>query len=180
MNRGPTLLAMARGALLQALGGPAAEERREPWLAEPGACFVTLRKDGELRGCVGSIQARRSLGEDVVENAHCAAFRDPRFSPLMRSELDHTRIEVSLLSALERLEAASEEEAIAQLRPGVDGVVLRWGVRQATFIPKMWEQLPDPATFLAYLRAKAGLPRAEWVAGTRLSRFTALLWEEQE
>ena len=87
---------------------------------------------------------------------------------------------MSLLSPLELLEALTEEEAISKLRPGVDGVVLRWGARQATFIPKMWEMLPAPVDFLAHLRAKAGLPRAQWLEGTRLSRFTAERWEEPE
>lgn len=180
-QEGSMLLSLARGSLVEALGGPPLTKPQAEWLEKPGACFVTLRKkDGELRGCVGSIQARRPIGDDVVENAQAAAFQDPRFPPLERFELDETVIEVSVLSPLEPIEADSEEEAIAKLRPGVDGVLLRWGTRQATFIPKMWEQLPDPKLFLSYLRAKAGLPRWEWLPGTRLSRFTARCWEEDE
>lgn len=178
MMRGITLLALARASVEESLNGPRVQVPPEPWLAEPGACFVTLRKDGELRGCIGSIEAHRSLSEDVLENARNAAHRDPRFSPLQRNELDAVRFEVSLLSALERVEAETQQEAIAKLRPCVDGVVLQWGPHRGVFIPKMWEQLPDPVEFLSFLRRKAGLPRSEWLSGTRLWRFTAENWAE--
>jgi hypothetical protein len=152
----------------------------EPWLIAPGACFVTLKKRGELRGCIGSLEARRSLGQDVVENAKSAAHRDPRFSPLRRNELDQVRFEVSLLSPMERLEAETEQEALEKLRPGVDGVLLQWGTYRGVFIPKMWGMLPTPTEFLAVLRRKAGLPSTEWRSGTRLWRFTARDWVEPE
>jgi hypothetical protein len=178
MMRGLTLLALARAAVDESLDGPKVQVPREPWLAQPGACFVTLRKDGELRGCIGSIEAHRPLSEDVLENARGAAHRDPRFPPLRRNELDAVRFEVSLLSALERVEVETEQEALEKLRPGVDGVMLQWGSHRGVFIPKMWQQLPDPVQFLSFLRKKAGLPRGEWLSGTRMWRFTAEDWAE--
>ncbi|MHB8873407.1 MAG: AmmeMemoRadiSam system protein A [Myxococcaceae bacterium] len=178
--RGTTLLSLARAALVEALGGAAACASREPWLCEPGACFVTLSQQGALRGCIGSIEARRPLGEDVRANARGAAFHDPRFPRLLEVELPDTRIEVTLLSKLEPLEVQTEAEAIAALRPGVDGLVLSWGGRRGVFIPQMWQKLPEPALFLRYLRRKAELPLDGWPSGTRLQRFTARSWEEGE
>jgi len=178
MTRGLTLLALARASVSESLAGPAVQIPPEPWLQEPGACFVSLKKAGELRGCIGSLEAHRSLGKDVVENARSAAHRDPRFSPLRREELEHVRFEVSLLSPMERLEADTEQEALERLRPGVDGVLLQWGTYRGVFIPKMWGVLPTPAEFLATLRRKAGLPATEWRPGTRLWRFTAEDWAE--
>jgi AmmeMemoRadiSam system protein A len=180
MTRGPTLLALARAAVSESLEGPAVQIPSEPWLNEPGACFVTLRKAGELRGCIGTLEPHRSLGKDVVENAKSAARRDPRFSPLRRNELDLVRFEVSLLSPMERLEAETEQEALAKLRPGIDGVLLQWGTYRGVFIPKMWGMLPTPGEFLATLKRKAGLPSKEWRPGTRLWRFTAEDWAEPE
>jgi hypothetical protein len=139
-----------------------------------------LKKASELRGCIGTLEAHRSLGRDVVENAKSAAHRDPRFTPLRRNELNLVRFEVSLLSPMERLEAETEQEAIARLRPGVDGVLLQWGTYRGVFIPKMWGMLPTPAEFLGMLKRKAGLPAKEWRPGTRLWRFTAEDWAEPE
>ncbi|WP_224366285.1 AmmeMemoRadiSam system protein A [Hyalangium versicolor] len=180
MMRGVTLLALARAAVAETLDGPQVQVPSEPWLAEPGACFVTLRKGGELRGCIGSIEAHRSLGEDLVQNARNAAHNDPRFSPLQRNELDLVRFEVSLLTPLERLEVHSREEALEKLRPGVDGLLLQWGTHRGVFIPKMWQQLPKPEEFLGFLLRKAGLPSKEWRSGTRLWRFSAQDWAEPE
>jgi AmmeMemoRadiSam system protein A len=172
------LLGLARASLVEALRGPKALVPDEPWLKELGACFVTLTRDGALRGCIGSIEARRPLEEDVRENAQSAALHDPRFEPLPEAELDRVRVEVTLLSKLEPVDAQTEQQAIAALRPGIDGVVLSWGHRRGVFIPQMWEKLPDPAEFLRTLRRKAGLPADEWQSGTRLQRFTAQCWEE--
>ncbi|MFL5344590.1 MAG: AmmeMemoRadiSam system protein A [Hyalangium sp.] len=180
MTRGITLLALARAAVHESLEGPRVEVPTEAWLAEPGACFVTLRKDGELRGCIGSLEAHRPLAEDLIQNARSAAHRDPRFSPLRRNELDVVRFEVSLLTPLERLEVQSQQEALEKLRPGVDGVMLQWGPHRGVFIPKMWKQLPDPVEFLTFLKRKAGLPSKEWLSGTRVWRFTAEDWSEPE
>lgn len=171
-SRGRLLLAIAREAIEQ---GPAPFEPftwREPWLAEPGAAFVTLKLDGELRGCIGSLEARRPLGEDVAQNARAAAYRDPRFPPVHRDERRRLEIEVSLLSAAEPLEASSEEAALRLLRPGVDGVVLEFGELRSTFLPQVWESLPEPRDFLAELKRKAGLPRDFWDPRLRIARYT--------
>jgi AmmeMemoRadiSam system protein A len=148
------------------------------WLQEPGATFVTLTRHGDLRGCIGSLEAHRPLAQDVRENAVAAAFRDPRFRPLTRKEFDAVRVEVSLLSPPESIEAEDEKAALAALRPHVDGVVLAYGHLRSTFLPQVWEQLPDPQEFLAYLKRKAGLPMDFWAAEVRLSRYTVSKWKE--
>jgi AmmeMemoRadiSam system protein A len=177
---GRTLLRVARAAIAELLGGPAVPLPDEGWLYRPGAAFVTLRQQGRLRGCVGSLEARRPLGEDVQRNARAAAFHDPRFARLAADELPGTHLEVTLLSALEPLEARSEAQALERLRPGVDGLVLSWGGRQGTFIPQMWEVLPAPVDFLRQLKGKAGLPANFWHPDVRLQRFTAEKWKEDE
>jgi AmmeMemoRadiSam system protein A len=149
------------------------------WLEHPGASFVTLTKGGDLRGCIGSLEAHRPLAEDVRANAVAAAFRDPRFMPLSREEFGDIRVEVSLLSPTEPLAAGSEAEALAALRPGVDGVVFEYAHHRSTFLPQVWEQLPQPAEFLAHLKRKAGLPQDFWAADVRLSRYTVSKWKEQ-
>ena len=170
--KGRVLIAIAREAIA------AADEHRpragasEPWLREPGATFVTLRKDGELRGCIGTIEAHRPLGEDVAHNAYAAAYRDPRFTPLPVSERALVDVEVSVLSPRTPIVAASEAEAIAQLRPHVDGVVFQYGYNQATFLPQVWESIPDPLEFLMELRLKARLPARFWHPDVKLSRYT--------
>lgn len=170
-GRGPVLLAIAREAIER--GGEAALAMAEaPWLREPGASFVTLRLDGELRGCIGSIDARRPLGEDVARNAAAAAFRDPRFPPVSPGEMPRLQVEVSVLSPREPMRAATEEEALAQLRPGVDGLAFEYGTAAATFLPQVWESLPAPEEFLGELRRKAGLPARFWHPEVRLSRYT--------
>ena len=168
--RGPTLLAIARSAIEL----PSAPSRpwTEDWLRAPGASFVTLRRDGDLRGCIGSVEARRGLGDDVTHNARAAAYRDPRFHPVTREELARLDVEVSILSPRTPLDAASEAEALAKLRPGVDGIYFEFHDLASTFLPQVWESLPEPATFLAELRRKAGLPPNFWHADVRLSRYT--------
>ena len=176
--RGRVLLALARASLAEAFGLEAASGSREPWLQEPGASFVTLRRAGELCGCVGSIHAYRPLGDDVWANARAAAFSDTRFPPLGRGELPVITVEVSVLSAPEPLHAGSEREALALLRPGVDGVILECQDCRGTFLPQVWEQLPDPRQFLGHLQRKAGLPPGAWHPATRLWRYTVVKWEE--
>ncbi len=178
---GSVLLKLARDSLVESLCGEPCSIPDVEFLKEPGASFVTLTSGGKLRGCIGSVQAHRALGEDVVHNARGAALHDPRFPPLLASELPKVRIEVTVLSPLEPLGSFDrEEEAIERLRPFVDGVLLECGARRAVFIPKMWEKLPDPRVFLAYLRDKANLPSSDWLPGIRLSRFTAQPFEEPE
>lgn len=177
-DRGPALLAHARGAIHEALGGPALGRPVQDWFFEPAACFVTLTQGGELRGCIGSLVAHRPLHEDLRANALAAAFTDPRFPPLSRFDLDAVRVEVSLLSPLESLEFSSEAELLAQLRPGVDGVVLSYRHLRGTFLPQVWEELPDPRDFLAHLKRKAGLPAVFWPEGMEAQRYTVSKWRE--
>ena len=168
--RGATLVRLARAAIEH--DGEVRIDPHEDWLQHPGASFVTLKLDAELRGCIGTIEPHRPLGLDVVHNARAAAFRDPRFPPVARAEMPRLAVEVSVLSAREPLEAATEAEALSRLRPEVDGLYLEYGAMQATFLPQVWESLPDPADFLGELRRKAGLPAGFWHPGIRLSRYT--------
>lgn len=171
LSRGPVLLGIARDALARDgdfTPGPWAEE----WLCEIGASFVTLKLDGDLRGCIGTVDAHRCLGDDVAHNARAAAYRDPRFPPVSLHERELVRIEVSVLSAREPFPVSSESDAAAKLRPGVDGVYLEFQHARSTFLPQVWESLPDPMDFLAELRRKAGLPARFWHPSMRLSRYT--------
>jgi AmmeMemoRadiSam system protein A len=177
---GQLLLKLARATIAESLGGAKVEQPDAPFLKAPGAVFVTLRDpSGDLRGCIGSIEPHRPLLEDVKQNAIAAASQDPRVMPVRQEELPGLRIEVSVLSTLEPLEVTSEEDALQKLRPGVDGIELSAMGRRAVFIPKMWDQLPDPREFLRYLRVKAGLPKG-WAEGTRLRRFTAETFGDPE
>lgn len=176
---GRVLLETARAAIGRNFGltlpSPSAA-----WLYEPGATFVTLKAKGEVRGCVGTLQAHRPLLEDVETNSVAAAFRDPRFPPLTQREFPRVRIEVSLLSALTLLTFADENDAMSQLEPGVHGVALEYGSSQATFLPQVWEELPDPAEFLAQLKRKAGLSETFWANNLQLRVYTVAKWKEAD
>ena len=177
---GGILLAIARAAISEALGSPLPAREDLPWLQEPGACFVTLTQQGTLRGCIGTLEPYRPLLSDVKANAVAAALRDPRFAPLEDGELAYTELEVSLLSAMERMASADEGTALAQLRPGVDGVVFSYGHRRSTFLPQVWEQLPQPEAFMAHLKRKAGLPPDFWAQGVELFRYSVNKWRESD
>lgn len=177
---GRVLLALARGEIVRACGRPCDRDADASWLREPGACFVTLMQGESLRGCIGSLHAQRALGDDVRANARSAAFHDPRFTPLRAFELDRTAIEVSLLSPMQPVRHDSECNALAQLRPGVDGVVFEYGARRSTFLPQVWEQLPEVELFMAQLKRKAGLPADFWHTDVRLQRYTVQKWKEGE
>jgi len=177
-GRGRVLLAIARESLAEYFGLEKPADHPEPWLAEPGATFVTLRRSGFLRGCVGSLHAYRPLRLDVHANARAAAFSDTRFPPLTRDEFPEVELEVSLLSEPEPLAASSEEEACRVLRPGIDGVILECGDCRGTFLPQVWEQLPEPHEFLEHLKRKAGLPPGFSHSEMRLWRYTVTKWEE--
>ena len=179
-DQGPILLPIARASIAQALGRTHEAREDAPWLLEHGACFVTLTQGGELRGCIGTLQAHRPLLTDVKANALAAAFRDPRFAPLGTSELDVTRVEISLLSPMEPMAFSDEENALAQLRPDIDGVVFEYGHYRSTFLPQVWEQLPDVRDFMAHLKRKAGLPADFWAEGVRLSRYGVSKWKESD
>jgi hypothetical protein len=136
------------------------------------ATFVTLRRPcGALRGCRGQLEATRALGDDVFFNAIASALDDPRFAPLAADEIDGLEIEVAVLSPLEAVDVRSEAELRRVLMPGRDGLVLIAGSRRATFLPKVWEMLPDPADFLGELKRKAGLPTNYWSDAVRIDRY---------
>ena len=175
---GKTLIPIARAAISCALEVPETADESAPWLSEPGACFVTLTQREELRGCIGSLQAHRSLLDDVKNNAVSAALRDPRFMPLTAGELGITRIEISLLSAAQAIQFENEADALAQLRPHVDGVIFQYGPYRSTFLPQVWEQLSQPGQFMAHLKNKAGLPAGFWAPDIILSRYTVEKWQE--
>ena len=180
IEQGIVLLPIARAAISRALNVTHTADESAPWLAEHGACFVTLTQSGELRRCIGSLQAHRSLLEDVKSNAVSAAFRDPRFTPLNAEELDITTVEVSLLSPSQEMQVIDEADALAQMRPGVDGIIFEYGRYRSTFLPQVWESLARPRDFLSMLRRKAGLPDDFWSEDVRLSRYTVTKWSESE
>ena len=171
------LLDLARASIRHGLahGKPAAVALAAlpPALQTPRASFVTLTRRGELRGCVGSLQAHRPLAEDVAHNAYAAAFQDPRFPPVGAAELDGLDIHLSLLTPPEPLRFQSEQDLLAQLRPGVDGLILVEGGRRGTFLPSVWAQLPEAAQFLAHLKQKAGLPLDYWSDSIQVYRYAA-------
>ncbi|TXF11301.1 AmmeMemoRadiSam system protein A [Pelomicrobium methylotrophicum] len=177
---GLALLKLARGTIAERFGLRADTPPAHGPLAEPGATFVTLSRNGKLRGCIGSLEARRRLYDDVRDNALGAAFRDPRFPPLAREEFDETRVEVSLLSPLEPLPALSQAELLEQLRPGIDGLVFQYGHHRSTFLPQVWETLPEPVDFMEHLKRKAGLPFGFWADGVNVWRYTVSKWKESE
>ncbi|HKJ23340.1 MAG TPA: AmmeMemoRadiSam system protein A [Myxococcota bacterium] len=159
---GPALLAVARASIENGLrcGMPLAVDPRDfpPALGAPGASFVTLRIDGALRGCVGSVEPCRPLVVDVAQNAFAAANRDPRFPPLRRDEAAGVELHVSILAPTEPIRFRSERELLTALEPGVHGLWIAAGPARATFLPQVWEQLPEPAEFLDRLLEKAGIP----------------------
>lgn len=179
-DAGPLLLQLARQAIAARFGADEPVDASAPWLAAPGASFVTVEIHHRLRGCIGTLEAYRPLGEDVVGNAVAAAFDDPRFEPLTAVEYPLIHVEVSVLSAPEPLQVGDESEALGRLRPGIDGVVLSYGNHRATYLPQVWDQLPDPEEFLARLKMKAGLPATFWDKGIHLSRYTVKSWKEGE
>ncbi len=174
------LLRLAHQAIAQAAasgmtdgGVVAAEEalKRVTVLQEPAACFVTLTRKGELRGCIGTCEAQLPLLEAVAHYAQQAALHDPRFPPVSPGELASLAVEISVLTPMQALDASGPEELLSQLRPGVDGVWLEEGPRRATFLPQVWKTLPDPQAFLRHLLRKGGWPEAYWSPGLRCYRY---------
>ena len=178
---GATLLDIARRAIDSRLSGVQSNflrSSRQPRLDRPGASFVTLNKHGELRGCMGTLEAHRSLQHDVEENAYAAAFRDPRFPPVSAVEWPEVRIEISVLTPPEPLTFRDEADLRRQLQPGSDGVILQAGQRRATFLPQVWEQLSHPEVFLAQLKQKAGLSADFWSPEVVIQRYRVQKWKE--
>lgn len=176
---GRALIALARNAIESGLFETKEIKFDMPWLQQCGATFVTLTKDGQLRGCIGSLEAARPLGIDVAENALSAAFRDPRFPRLAADEWPRCEVEVSLLSAPKRLEFADEADLLAQLAPGVDGVILECDGKRSTFLPQVWESLPDKRAFLGELVKKAGLPADTRLGRCRVFRYRVAKFHER-
>ncbi|WP_054342214.1 AmmeMemoRadiSam system protein A [Neptunomonas antarctica] len=172
------LLVCARKSIQQALNG---DWDQKPAILEPddlGAAFVTLKLHGQLRGCIGTLEAYQSLMSDVWQNAYSAAFRDPRFPPLMEDEFHQVRIEISVLTAPQPISVASEQDLLNRLRPDIDGLILEEGHHRATFLPAVWEALPTPEEFLLHLKRKAGLSDNYWSDSTRFSIYQAINFYE--
>ena len=161
-----TLLRLARQALDKGVRGeklPALDAgSMTPRLRDQGASFVTLTISGQLRGCIGTLEPYQSLAQDVREHAVDAALKDPRFPPVAPEELDQIEIEVSRLTVPERIVYQDAEDLLTKLRPGLDGVLLRNGPRRATFLPQVWEKLPEKAEFLDNLCYKMGEAPGAW------------------
>ncbi|MBI5504780.1 MAG: AmmeMemoRadiSam system protein A [Deltaproteobacteria bacterium] len=174
------LLEFARGLIAEEFGAAPAVAPTGSWFEQRAATFVTLRRGPRLHGCIGTLRPRRSIVDDVRHNTMAALLTDPRAVPLQAADVELLRIEISHLSALERVEVASEEELRRVLRPRVDGVVLTWRDRCGTFLPQVWESLPDPARFLAELKTKAGLGSAFWSADIVVERYSVLKYSEYE
>jgi AmmeMemoRadiSam system protein A len=161
-----SLLRLARATLERGLRRqklpPLDLQAMPPHLKAPGASFITLTIRGELRGCIGALEAYQPLAQDVREHALAAALDDPRFPPVTPEELDQIQIEISRLTEPQDLQYQDSADLLHRLRPGVDGVILRDGMRRATFLPQVWEKIPDKAEFLDNLCAKMGAPADTW------------------
>jgi len=169
------LLKIARDVIFQGLesakGSPEIGIIPDELMAKR-ATFVTLTIGGHLRGCIGMLEACRPLAEDVAENAQAAAFEDPRFPPLTENEFKRLEIHISVLSPPEELKFSSEKDVLDQIRPGIDGLILQDGFRRGTFLPSVWQELPEKKLFWAHLKQKAGLPANYWSDTLRVFRYT--------
>jgi len=177
-DAGEVLLPLARAAIATQLGLEHAAGAGQPWLTREGASFITLMREGRLRGCIGTLRPHRALADDVKANAVGAAFRDPRFTPLTAAEFSSISVEVSVLSPLETMRFGNEPDALRQLRAGTDGVVFQYGHHTSTFLPQVWENFSEPSEFLAQLKYKAGLPPDFWDPEVKLARYTVFKWRE--
>jgi AmmeMemoRadiSam system protein A len=151
---------------------PVDTPRYPPPLRAPGASFVTLKKHGELRGCIGSLEAYQPLVEDIAHNAYAAAFNDPRFMPVSEREFDDLEIHISVLTPAVPMHFTSQTDLLKQIQPGIDGLVLEDGRHRGTFLPSVWESLPSTEQFLQHLKLKAGLPADYWSDKIKISRYT--------
>ncbi len=152
----------------------------DPELQREGASFVTLKKHGQLRGCIGALSAYQPLVQDVAEHAYAAAFSDPRFPPLTPEEFPDIEISVSVLGAPEPMAVRDEDDLLRQLEPGRDGLILEDGPYRATFLPSVWESLPNAREFVRQLKRKAGLPPDYWSDTLRVSRYRTEEFSERE
>jgi len=179
---GAALLRLARGSIEHGLRRgeplPINVDQLQPALAEHAATFTTLRLDGELRGCCGMLEALHPLATDVTYSAFKAAFRDSRFNPLAEHEFDAIRLEVSVLTPLTPMAVADEADLLGQLSPGIDGLVIVDEGRRATFLPKVWESLPEPIQFLRQLKRKCGLDADYWSEHLEFHRYRTTSYGE--
>ena len=179
---GEELLRLARGSIDYGLINkeplPVDCDELPRLLTDPAATFTTLHVEGRLRGCCGTLEAARPLAADVAHSAFRAAFRDPRFDPVGKHELQAIRLEVSVLSPMESIPVSDEADLLERLTPGVDGLVIAADGRDATFLPKVWEMLPDPQQFLAALKAKCGLADDYWSERLEFSRYRTTYYSE--
>jgi MEMO1 family protein len=182
-EQGQQLIFLARHSLAQQLQGAPMPAIDTQSLQAFGASFVTLTMHGQLRGCIGSLQAHRPLAQDVQANALAAALHDPRFPPVTAQDLPQLKLEVSVLSAPEPLLHANESHALWQLRPGIDGLIFETTHQgqhyRSTYLPQVWEQIPEPRAFLAHLKVKAGLPFDFWSPQVKLWRYSVQKFHEQ-
>ena len=175
-----TLLRLAREAIEYRVRGeelpPISKESLTPNLREQGASFVTLTISGRLRGCIGALEAYQPLADDVREHAVASAFEDPRFPPLSEDELSRIQIEVSRLTRPVPLGYKDADELLSKLMPHIDGVILKDGVRRATFLPQVWEKIPDPSEFMDNLCHKMGVGQRQW----RNKHFDVFTYQVEE
>jgi AmmeMemoRadiSam system protein A len=157
-------LALGRAALVAAVEGHtfAVPEDIPALGKEKSGCFVTLTINGTLRGCIGYIEGIKPLAEAIADNARNAALKDPRFSPVTPEELLSVRMEISVLSQPQPLLYRDAEDLLAKITPFRDGIIMQKGYHQSTFLPQVWEQLPDRISFLEHLALKAGLGKNDW------------------
>ncbi len=176
------LLRLARQAIAGELGihSTGRGDDHDGGLTLKRGVFVTLTRDGALRGCIGTFESDRALMHSVPECALGAAFRDPRFPALAHAELDEVRVEISVLTDPELMATGSREDLLLELRPGVDGLLIEEAHQRATFLPQVWEQLADPEDFLSHLMRKAGLPGDYWSGRLRCSRYQCIKFTEAD
>jgi len=157
---------LEKGCALQIVSSDYSEN-----LQQHAASFVTLHKHGQLRGCIGTLEAHQPLINDIAEHAFSAAFQDPRFPGLEKKEYDELEIDISVLGKPEPINFKNQEDLLQQIRPSIDGLILEFGYNRGTFLPTVWEQLPDKKEFLNHLKAKAGLPQSWWDNAVKISRY---------
>lgn len=175
------LLKIARDEITGRLMGRQPPKVENTEFQEEAATFVTLKKSGQLRGCIGTLEARRSLCDDIQHNALGAAFRDSRFPAVTERELNNLDIELSILEHPEEIAFDSETQLLSQLKPGVDGIILTAGAAgeyRATFLPQVWKQLPHPQQFLNQLKLKAGLRENYWGNDVVIMRYRVVSFAE--
>jgi AmmeMemoRadiSam system protein B/AmmeMemoRadiSam system protein A len=176
---GPQMLLLARAAIERALGHEVTYDLEAAWLWRNAAVFVTLTQNGALRGCMGSLEATRSLKVDLAENAAAAALRDPRFAPVTLEEFAGIDVEISLLEPAEAVRFSSEADLLKKLVPKRDGLILEWRGQRATFLPQVWAELPDPKQFLTQLKQKAGWAADFWSEDIAVSRYRVQKFAEK-